>query len=61
MDHPEGNVVAEYVVNGIHGYIMDTYIRDVPPEEMKKRVEKAKATAQRIWDRYLREHPNYPD
>lgn len=45
----EGNVVATHVTkNGITCYIMDTYIRDVPEEEMKKRVEMACDTARRI-------------
>lgn len=59
----KGNVLAEYKdeASGATAYIMDTFIRNVPPEEMKRRIEKATVTAQRIWDRYLQEHPNCPD
>lgn len=45
----KGNVVSTHVTKtGITCYIMDTYIRDVPEEEMKKRVEMACDTARRI-------------
>ena len=52
----EGNIIAEYVVNGIHGYIMDTYLHDVSEEEMNRRVQHATQTAQRILEKDLLEH-----
>lgn len=45
----KGNVVSTHIAkNGITCYIMDTYIRDVPEEEMERRVEMARDTARRI-------------
>ena len=49
----EGNILAEYKdeVSGATAYIMDTFIRDVPPEEMRRRKERAVETARRILER----------
>ena len=49
----EGNIIAEYKdeISGATAYIMDTFIRDVPPEEMRRREEKAMETARRILER----------
>lgn len=49
----DGNVLAEYKdsSSGATVCIMDTFIRDTPPEEMQKREERACAVARRILER----------
>ncbi|MDO5784577.1 MAG: hypothetical protein Q4P20_05890 [Eubacteriales bacterium] len=50
----EGNVLAEYkTTSGATAYIMDTFLRDVPAEELRIREEKAKTEARRLLERHL--------